>query len=66
MEALLTVDPTTQESPFAVLCRPPGRASRKNLNALIERYKRLFTHTCRLVRFPVDKSQGAAAASGKR
>ncbi len=39
LEALLTVDPTTQESPFAVLCRPPGRASRKNLNALIERYK---------------------------
>jgi hypothetical protein len=33
LEALLVVDPTTQESPFAVICRAPGRATRKNLNA---------------------------------
>jgi len=32
LEALLVVDPTTQESPFAVICRAPGRATRKNLN----------------------------------
>jgi hypothetical protein len=29
----------TQESPFAVICRAPGRASRKNLKALIERHR---------------------------
>ena len=33
------VDPTTQRSPFADLCRAPGRASRKNLNALIDRHQ---------------------------
>jgi TnpA family transposase len=38
LEALLAVDPTTQESPFAAICRAPGRASRKNLKALIERH----------------------------
>jgi hypothetical protein len=38
LEALLVVDPTTQKSPFADLCRAPGRASRKNLKALIDRY----------------------------
>jgi TnpA family transposase len=38
LEALLIVDPATQESPFAALCRAPGRASRKNLTALIDRY----------------------------
>ncbi len=38
LEALLMVDPTTQRSPFADLCRAPGRASRKNLQALIDRY----------------------------
>ncbi len=32
------VDPTTPRSPFADLCRAPGRASRKNLKALIERH----------------------------
>lgn len=39
LEALLVADPTTQESPFAVICRAPGRASRKNLKALIERHR---------------------------
>lgn len=37
LEALL-VDPMTQRSPFADLCRAPGRASRKNLKALIDRH----------------------------
>lgn len=27
------------KSPFSNLCDPPGRASRKNLNALIDRYQ---------------------------
>ena len=36
---LLVVDSQTQKSPFANLCEPPGRASRKNLNALIDRYQ---------------------------
>jgi hypothetical protein len=35
LEALLMVDSQTQESSFAELCRAPGRASRKNLKALI-------------------------------
>lgn len=39
LETLLVVDPKTQKSPFAVLCSAPGRASRKNLNALIDRYQ---------------------------
>lgn len=38
LESLLVVDPNTQHSAFAELCRAPGRASRKNLKALIERY----------------------------
>jgi hypothetical protein len=38
LEALLEVDLQTQESLFAQLCRAPGRASRKNLKALIERH----------------------------
>src|ERR1700733_13927199 len=38
LEALLEVDSQTQESLFAQLCRAPGRASRKNLEALIERH----------------------------
>jgi hypothetical protein len=38
LEALLVVDRTTQKSPFAELCSAPGRASRKNLKALIDRY----------------------------
>jgi TnpA family transposase len=38
LEALLVVNPITQRSPFADLCRAPGRASRKNLKALIDRY----------------------------
>ena len=39
LETLLVVDSQTQKSPFANLCAPPGRASRKNLNALIDRYQ---------------------------
>jgi TnpA family transposase len=39
LETLLAVDSQTQKSPFANLCAPPGRASRKNLNALIDRYQ---------------------------
>lgn len=39
LETLLTVDSQTLKSPFANLCAPPGRASRKNLNALIDRYQ---------------------------
>jgi TnpA family transposase len=39
LETLLVVDPKTQKSPFATLCAAPGRASRKNLNALIDRYQ---------------------------
>lgn len=39
LEALLVVDPKTQKSPFATLCAAPGRASRKNLNALVDRYQ---------------------------
>ena len=39
LETLLVVDPKTMKSPFANLCDAPGRASRKNLNALIDRYQ---------------------------
>ena len=39
LETLLVVDQKTQKSPFANLCAAPGRASRKNLNALIDRYQ---------------------------
>ena len=39
LESLLVVDLTTQKSPFANLCSTPGRPSRKNLNALVERYQ---------------------------
>lgn len=39
LETLLVVDPKTQKSPLANLCAAPGRASRKNLNALIDRYQ---------------------------
>ena len=39
LEALLKVESQTQESQFAQLCRAPGRASRKNLKALIERHQ---------------------------
>jgi TnpA family transposase len=39
LEALLVVDATTQESPFAVLCRAPGRATGRNLNALLDRHQ---------------------------
>jgi hypothetical protein len=36
LAGLLKVDSQTQDSLFALLCRAPGRASRKNLKALIE------------------------------
>jgi TnpA family transposase len=39
LETLLVVDSKTQKSPFANLCKSPGRASRKNLNELIDRYQ---------------------------
>ena len=39
LETLLVVDPKTQKSPFATLCATPGSPSRKNLNALIDRYQ---------------------------
>ena len=39
LETMLVVDSKTQKSPFANLCAPPGRALRKNLNALIDRYQ---------------------------
>lgn len=39
LETLLVVDPKTMKSPFSNLCDTPGRASRKNLNALIDRYQ---------------------------
>lgn len=39
LEALLVVDPKTQKSLFANLCATQGRPSRKNLNALIDRYQ---------------------------
>jgi hypothetical protein len=38
LEALLEVEAQLQESPFARLCRTPGRPSRNHLKALIERY----------------------------
>jgi TnpA family transposase len=38
LDALLVVNRTTQKSPFAELCSAPGRASRKNLKALIDRH----------------------------
>jgi hypothetical protein len=41
LEALLVVNPETQESPFAVICRAPGRSTRKNLNVLIDRHQPL-------------------------
>jgi hypothetical protein len=36
LDALLEVPSDSQESPFGKLCRPPGRATRNNLNALAE------------------------------
>lgn len=43
LQALLIVNPTTQKSPFARLCANPGRPTRKNLTALIDRYHWLET-----------------------
>lgn len=42
LDALLVVDAKTQRSIFAALCTQPGRPSRKNLDALIERYEWLM------------------------
>jgi hypothetical protein len=39
LEKLLVVDPKTQKPPFSNLCSTPVRASRKNLNVLIDRYQ---------------------------
>jgi hypothetical protein len=39
LETLLVVDPKTQKSQFANLCATPGRPSRKNLKALVDRYQ---------------------------
>jgi Domain of unknown function (DUF4158) len=43
LEALLRADPATQESSFAQICRAPGRATRKNLQALLDRHRWLQT-----------------------
>ncbi len=39
LETLSVVDPKSMKSPFSNLCDTPGRASRINLNALIDRYQ---------------------------
>ena len=43
LEAMLVVTLDARESPFARLCSGPGRATRKNLKSLIERYDWLLT-----------------------
>ena len=43
LDALLNLDEKTQETPFAQLCRGPGRASRDHLKALIDRHEWLQT-----------------------
>ncbi len=43
LEALLVVDDQTLESPFAELCRGPGRATRGHLKELIRRHEWLQT-----------------------
>lgn len=43
LDALLEVPENSQESPFATLCRPPGRATRNNLKALGEQLDWLET-----------------------
>ena len=43
LETLLVVAPDARESPFAQLCSGAGRATRKNLKALVERYAWLLT-----------------------
>jgi hypothetical protein len=42
LDALLVVDAKTQRSTFSALCAQPGRPSRKNLEALIERFEWLM------------------------
>jgi TnpA family transposase len=39
LEAMLVVAPDARESPFSRVCSGAGRATRKNLKALIERYQ---------------------------
>ena len=58
LEARLVVDPKTQESPFAALCRAPGRATRRNLDALIDRHRwlqKLPNPTSALAKIPDAK-----------
>jgi hypothetical protein len=43
LEALLRADPAIQESSFAQISRAPGRATRKNLQALLDRHRWLQT-----------------------
>jgi hypothetical protein len=43
LDALLTVNETTQETPFAVMCRGAGKPTRKNLKALVAHYQWLAT-----------------------
>ena len=43
LDALLTSRDETQETPFAVLCRRPGKPTRENLKALIAHYQWLTT-----------------------
>jgi hypothetical protein len=43
LDALLTVNETTQETPFAVMCRGAGKPTRKNLKALVAHYRWLAT-----------------------
>jgi TnpA family transposase len=43
LDALLTVNDATQESPFAVMCRGAGKPTRDNLKALITHYNWIET-----------------------
>ena len=43
LDALLTTNEETQESPFAVMCRGAGKPTRENLNGLIAHYQWLET-----------------------
>ena len=43
LDALLTVNETTQESPFAVMCRGAGKPTRENLKVLVAHYQWLAT-----------------------
>lgn len=43
LDVLLASNPETQESPFAVMCRGAGKATRNNLKGLITHYQWLNT-----------------------